>query len=268
MNVANLIFDMDGVLWRGESPVAGVADFFAGLNDKDHGRGFMLATNNSTKTPAQYVAKLARMGVTAVESQIMTSSLATATYLSHEYDALTTAVYLIGQDGIRHALLAEGFTLLERLDHHTPAALVVVGLDRSITYDDLQAATVHIRRGAKFIGTNGDKTFPSELGLVPGNGSLLALLETATDQKPLIVGKPEPIMFHECLRRLGAGATTQNTLMVGDRLETDILGGQKAGLRTALVLTGVTKKEDLATNPIQPDFVFDSIVELGAWLRR
>ncbi|MCA9980637.1 MAG: HAD hydrolase-like protein, partial [Anaerolineales bacterium] len=142
----------------------------------------------------------------------------------------------------------------------------VVGLDRDVVYADFEAATVHIRRGATFIGTNGDKTFPSELGQVPGNGSLLALIEAATDQKPIVVGKPEQIMFRECLRRLGASATTDNTIMVGDRLETDVLGGQNAGLRSALVLTGVTRREDLAHSDIQPDFVFDDIHALAAWV--
>ncbi len=262
--VENVILDMDGVLWRGNTAVPNLPAFFAQL--EAHGRAFMLATNNSMKTPAQYVEKLRGVGVTAVEKQIMTSALATAAYLGHEYTASETTVYLIGQDGIRHALQVQGFRLLEPLDLATPADLVVVGLDRSVCYPDLETATLHIRRGAKFIGTNGDKTFPSEQGQLPGNGSLLALLETATEQQPLIVGKPEPIMFQECLRRLGETATTANSIMVGDRLETDILGGQNAGLRTALVLTGVTRWADLAESEIQPDFVFHSITELGDWL--
>ena len=259
-----LILDMDGVLWRGNTAVPNLPDFFNKL--EKHGRGFMLATNNSSKTPAQYVARLAQFGVTAVEKQVMTSALATAAYLGHEYEAANTAVYLIGQDGIRQALQEQGFNVLARFDLDTPADLVVVGLDRDVVYADFEAATVHIRRGATFIGTNGDKTFPSELGQVPGNGSLLALIEAATDQKPIVVGKPEPIMFRECLRRLGASATTDNTIMVGDRLETDVLGGQNAGLRSALVLTGVTRREDLAHSDIQPDFVFDDIHALAAWL--
>lgn len=262
--VENVILDMDGVLWRGNTAVPNLPPFFETL--QAHGRAFMLATNNSARTPAQYVEKLRGVGVTAVANQIMTSALATAAHLGHEYTPAETAVYLVGQDGIRHALQAQGFHLLEPLDLATPADLVVVGLDRSVCYPDLETATLHIRRGAKFIGTNGDKTFPSELGQLPGNGSLLALLATATGQQPLIVGKPEPIMFRECLRRFGATATTANTLMVGDRLETDILGGQNAGLRTALVLTGVTSRADLAQSEIQPDFVFDSITELGDWL--
>lgn len=259
-----LILDMDGVLWRGDTAVPNLPDFFNTL--QEHGRGFMLATNNSSKTPAQYVARLAKFDVEATEQQVMTSALATAAYLAHEYEAENTAVYLIGQDGIRQALQEQGFTVLDRFDLSQQADLVVVGLDKDVVYGDFEAATVHIRRGARFIGTNGDKTFPSELGQVPGNGSLLALISAATDQKPTIIGKPEPIMFQECLRRLGENATTDNTIMVGDRLETDILGGQNAGLRSALVLTGVTRREDLAHSDIQPDFVFDDIHALAAWL--
>ena len=262
--IENVILDMDGVLWRGNTAVPNLPAFFDQL--EAHGRAFMLATNNSAKTPAQYVEKLREVGVTAVEKQIMTSALATAAYLGHEYNPAETHIYLIGRDGICQSLQEQGFILLDRFEIDTQADLVVVGLDRNVGYSDFEAATLQIRRGAKFVGTNGDKTFPSELGQLPGNGSLLALLETATGQQPLIVGKPEPIMFGECLRRFGATATTANTLMVGDRLETDILGGQNAGLRTALVLTGVTRREDLAQSEIQPDFVFESITELGDWL--
>lgn len=260
-DVRYLISDMDGVLWRGETAVPGLSAFFAAL--AAHGIEWVLATNNASKTPAQYVAKLAKFGVTARPEQIMTSALATAAYLAHTYDPATTKVYMVGGDGLREALAARGFTLLARDERQATADVVTVGLTAEVTYADMATATIHIRRGAHFIGCNPDATFPSEWGLLPGNGSLLALLQTASGVQPTIIGKPGPIIFQECLRWLGPTADTTNTAMLGDRLNTDIAGAQAIGLPTILVLSGVSTAAELATTAVPPTFVFPSIAELA-----
>jgi 4-nitrophenyl phosphatase len=165
-----------------------------------------------------------------------------------------TRVYIIGEEGLR-AALRERYTISEE-----EAEFVVAGMDRQLTYEKLRVATLLIRGGAKFIGSNPDKTFPSEEGIVPGTGTILAALETATDVAPFVVGKPETAIFDLALARMGVGK--EGTAILGDRLETDILGGQRAGLSTIFVLSGVTTRQELAQSSIQPDFVFESVKEL------
>ena len=140
------------------------------------------------------------------------------------------------------------------------ADYVVVGWSPQTTWYDMAKATLLIRRGAIFIGTNPDRTFPSEQGLVPGAGSQLALLEAATDVPPLVVGKPEPLLYQQALARMDASPA--ETLMIGDRLNTDILGGLRQGLHTALLLSGIQRREELARSPIHPELVFDELAEL------
>jgi 4-nitrophenyl phosphatase len=245
---------MDGVLWRGGDVLPGVDAFFAFL--QQHDIAFALATNNSTKTVESYVEHLNRIGVPARPEHVITSSVATADYVSHHYPP-GTPVYIIGQAGIREALAARGYP-----EDPANAKIVVVGLDFEVTYDKLKTAALRIRAGADFIGTNGDRTFPTPEGLVPGNGSLLATIQTATDVEPIVIGKPETAMFTVALERLGT--TADQTLMIGDRLETDILGAQRAGLPTALVLTGITTAEEARVAAIQADGVYDSLATLHA----
>lgn len=263
--IKNLILDMDGVLWHGEIPMPGLAGFFATLRALDI--GFVLATNNATKIAGQYTAKLAGFGLDIPPEQILTSAEAAAGYLQTQYPAGAT-VYAVGEAGLREALRSHGFTLLAQEGFVAPKAradVVVVGLDRFACWDQLASAAYLIRHGARFIGTNADATFPSEVGPVAGAGALLAFVETASGVTAEITGKPERAMFEEALRRLGG--TPQNTAMVGDRLETDIAGGKEAGLHTILVMSGVTTAETLAGHPIQPDRVCEHIGALAAALR-
>jgi len=252
--IQHIIIDMDGVLYRGNEPIPGTAALLDFLRREKI--GFLLATNNATRTPEQFVAKLAGMGVTVYPHEILTSSIATAGYLASIAPS-GTRVFVVGQDGLHAALREAGFRLVDR-----DAEYVVVGMDFTICYDRLRDATLEIRAGATFIGTNPDKTFPSELGIVPGAGSLLAFLEAATGVKPTIIGKPGRTMIEQALKRLGARAET--TAMLGDRLETDILGGQRSGLLTILVLSGVTDRTLLAGSEIQPDLVFEDVAHLQA----
>ena len=255
-NLRHLIIDMDGVLYRGSEPIPGTRAFVDFLRER--GIGFVLATNNATKTPQQFVDKLASMNVTVYPDEILTSALATASYLAGIAPP-GTRVFVVGQDGLRIALQQAGLKLVE-----SGAEYVVAGMDFTICYERLRDACLQIRAGATFVGTNPDLTFPSELGIVPGAGSLLAFLEAATGVKPTVIGKPGTAMMEQALTLMSAQPAT--TAVLGDRLETDILAGSRAGLFTLLVLSGVTDRNLLAQSETQPDLVFDDVAHLHhAW---
>lgn len=248
----NLIIDMDGVLWQGSQPLPGLIPFFEFLRRR--GIQFILATNNASQTPEQYLAKLAGMGVTVARSEILTSAQATAQHLAGVAPK-GASVYTIGEAGVTQALTEQGFTLTTG-----SAPYVVVGMDRGLSWEKLAQATLNIRAGATFIGTNPDRTLPTERGLTHGNGAVLAALQTATDVAPFIVGKPEPLMYQQAMARLGG--TPANTAGLGDRLDTDILGAVRAGIKSILVLSGVSTRGQLAELNYQPDWVFDGIKDL------
>ena len=250
----HLVIDLDGVLYRGQEAIPGAAGFIAFLRSQN--LGFVLATNNSTRTPQQYVDRLAHMGIDVRPGEVLTSAQATAGYL-RSVAPPGTRVFVVGMDGLHAALLEAGFAIVEE-----DAEYVVAGMDFTICFERLALATLQIRAGARFIGTNPDRTFPSERGIIPGCGSLLAFLETATGVPPMIIGKPQTAMLEQALRLMGAARA--HTAMIGDRLETDILAGRRAELSTILVLSGVTRPEMLATSEIQPDLVFRDLGELHA----
>lgn len=252
----NLIIDMDGVLWKGDEPLPGLHAFFALLR-RDRVR-FALTTNNSTRTIAEYGAKLSRMGVVVEPREILTSAQGAAAYIAEEAPAGST-VFAIGEDGLIEALREHGLTLVD--EAASAADYVAVGWDRQLTWSKLRRACLLLRAGARFVGTNPDRTFPTPEGLVPGNGAQLAALQAATDISPVIVGKPEPLLYHQALKRLGADPA--ETAALGDRLDTDILGGQRAGLHTILVLSGVTTAKELARSALQPDEVYADIDALA-----
>ena len=262
-SIKNLIIDMDGVLWRGQTPMPGLPEFFASLHRLY--LNFVLATNNAASTPEQYVEKLDRFGVAVEPAQILTSAEATGSYLSKQYPP-GTAVFIIGEDGLRQAMTSRGFrpvTVDEVLSGAT-AALVVVGFTRQVTYPDFAAGSLLVHKGANFVGTNPDVTFPSEWGPLPGAGALQALITAATGVKATTIGKPGPAIFREAMARLGG--TAADTAVVGDRLNTDIAGGQAAGLVTILLLSGISKRADVSTNGVQPDYIFEDITELREYL--
>jgi len=254
----HLLIDMDGVLWRGDRPMPGLADFFGLLRRRRI--KFVLTTNNASRAASYYVERLAGYGIEISPAEVLTSAQATTGYLAERSEP-GTPVYFIGEDGLHQSLAEGGFNLVNADEQ---PQYVVVGWDRHLTFEKLAQATLYIRAGASFIATNPDRTWPSERGLVPGAGAILAALEAATDVEPTVVGKPSPLMLHIAMRRIGAQTST--TAMLGDRLETDILGGHNAGLTTILVLSGVTKSDDLAASSVQPDLVFDDIAALTqAW---
>lgn len=247
-----LILDMDGVLWRGDQPIGDLKQVFTRINSL--GLKVICATNNSTSTPAQFSEKIASMGAMVSPDLILNSAVTTAIYLKQNHPD-GGPVYLIGETGLITAFENQGFWHSDQ----QPLA-VVAGMDRQITYEKLAAATHWIRQGVPFIGTNADKTFPQPDGLAPGAGSILAAIEAASDVQPTIIGKPSPFMYQVAMKM--TDTTPEETLAVGDRLETDILGGQRAGMRTALVLSGVTTPEQLKSWPNSPDLVAADLTEL------
>lgn len=252
-----VVFDMDGVLYRGKMPLPGVSELFALLEAR--GIAYACATNNATLTPLEFSQKLADMGIRMAAERIVTSPVATRSYLEHRAPR-ATPVYCVGMNGLREALFGDGYFIE---DDHKPS-YVVVGMDFQVTYPQLRRACLHIRAGAQFIGTNPDTTFPAEDGIVPGCGAILALLRAGSEQEPYIIGKPGPALFEASIELLQAQPAS--TLTVGDRLDTDIAGARAAGLDSALILTGVTSREALASSELQPDLVFENLPALiEAW---
>ena len=264
-NLEKLILDMDGVLWRGETAIDGLVPFFDTLDNL--GLDYVLATNNATKVATQYTEKLGRFGVEVPPEKILTSAEATASYLREEYPAGISA-YVVGEEGLQRAMRAQGFDLLETdgfVGATARTELVVVGFTRHVCYPQLASAAHLILNGARFVGTNADPSFPSEVGPLPGAGALLKFIETCTGVQPLVIGKPGKAIFEEAMRRLDG--KPENTAMVGDRLETDIKGAQGAGLYTILLLSGVTGQEKAESHEIQPDLICQSIEELATALK-
>ena len=259
-DIRAFIIDMDGVLWEGDRPLPGLVEFFQTLRDR-HIK-FVLATNNASKTPEQYVTKLTGMGVTVARDEILTSAQAAALYLRQQ-SANGARVFAIGEDGLRQALTEQGLALADLYD--VDAQFVVCGMDRGLSWDKLATATLNIRAGARFIGTNPDVTLPTERGITHGNGAVLAALQAATGVAPTIMGKPEAIMYQLAIERLGADLAS--TAAIGDRLETDILGAVRAGIRSVLVLSGVSSREQLTGLDYQPTWVMQDIAEATRALR-
>jgi 4-nitrophenyl phosphatase len=251
-----LITDMDGVLWHGREPMPGLVEFFQFL--RQHDIRFVCATNNASTLAEKLAERLQGWGADVQPDEIVTSSSATADYLITILPA-GARLYVIGMEGLRVPLRNRGFEFAE-----DNVEAVVVGIDWNLTYNQLKRAALNIRAGAKFIGTNGDRTFPNPDGIIPGNGALLAAIEAATDVKPIVIGKPELVLYQTALKSMNA--LPEQTLVLGDRLETDILGAVRLNLKSALVLSGVTTRAQLAASDYQPDWIFDDIAALtNAW---
>ncbi len=248
-HIRAVLFDLDGVVYVGSTPLPGAQDVFDWLDQG--GRPYCLVTNNSTRTPVQYQKRLASMGINVPLSSVFTSALATALFLKKHFPA-GAPVFMIGEDGMREALLESGFHLVD-----SNPTVVCVGLDQDLTYAKLRTACLAIRSGAAFIATNPDRTLPTEAGLVPGNGAALASLETSTDVSPTVIGKPSATMIDLAIERIGA--KKNEVAIIGDRLDTDIGAGQAAGIATILVLTGVHHLDDIGHFPATPDFIVDDL---------
>ena len=257
-NVRGVLFDMDGVIYVGTQLLPGVQDMFDYLEQT--GRKWLCVTNNASRTPAQFVEKLTGMNVRARPEQILGSAEASAAWLAEQIEHHgwpQGKVIIVGQDGLRSALKQHHFELTTV---PTEATYAIAGINFELTYEELARAALAIRHGARFIGTNSDLSYPSERGLLPGAGSILALLEAATGVRPTVIGKPNRGMYDQAIRRLGVRAN--EAMMVGDRYDTDISGAQTVGLVTAGVLTGVSTLHDFESAPTPPDLISANLVEL------
>ncbi len=252
------LLDGDGVLYRGLEPLPGAQRFIDALNAS--ATPYLLLTNNAAMTPQQLAAKMVPMRIAIDAEHIFTSAQATTLWLQARYPGGTRTL-VVGEDGLRLALTGGGFTLV---DDYRAADLVVAGLDRTATYARLAEATLAIGRGCPFIATNPDLSIPTERGIEPGAGAVIAFLQAASGVTPPMIGKPAAPFFHQAMARLGV--QPDETVMVGDRYETDILGGHNAGIRTAAVLTGISSAAEFAAANPPPTWVFEDLAALlAAW---
>jgi 4-nitrophenyl phosphatase len=255
-NIQSLIIDMDGVLWRDSSPIGNLSAIFQRIRER--GWKFVFATNNGTKSPEQYLEKLAEFGVTVEPWQVITSALGIAQMLKGRLPS-GAPVFVIGGDGVKIALQEQGFQVLP-VETAESAQAVVIGIDRDINFAKMREATLLVRRGIPFYATNPDKTFPTPRGEIPGAGAWISVIVTATGVEPTYAGKPFPFLMEMALERLGT--RKEESLVVGDRLETDIAAGQAVGCPTALVLSGISTRAQAEAWSPRPSFIFEDLETL------
>jgi glycerol-1-phosphatase len=245
------LFDLDGVLYRGDRPIPGAADVVTRL--REAGKRIAFVTNNSSRTPASVAAHLASVGVAAAPEEIETSALTTAAALA---ERSIRSASVVGEEGLRSAL--EGVGIMAAPAGTVPQA-VVVGWDRSITYQTLTVASIAIQRGAAFFASNDDPSYPAPDGVTwPGAGAIVAAIAVASGVPPEVLGKPNPPIFRAALERAGGG----RPLVIGDRIETDIAGADRVGWDSVLVLTGIATRGDLDASGLEATYVLDDLARL------
>lgn len=243
-----ICLDLDGTVYRGNEVIPDALLFIQDL--KQNGIEPYYITNNSSLTADQFQGKLSKMGILTGSDRIMTSAIASAKYCKEQYDG--ASVMMIGEEGLEAALVSEGITLTSKNPD-----IVVVGIDRGITYEKLAEASLAIRAGAHFVATNGDLAFPTERGLVPGNGSFVKLLEITTGTTATYVGKPEPHMLHFIHQK---GYQKDEMIMIGDNYDSDIKAGIRFGIDTIYVEGGVTPIQSVRKQEIQPTYLVKSLL--------
>jgi phosphoglycolate/pyridoxal phosphate phosphatase family enzyme len=259
-NVRLVVFDLDGVVYLGNAPISGAVETIRWL--RESGRAVRFCTNNATRSRQHYAEKLSGMGIPSTPSDVINSAYAAGLYLKGR-GASPFTVFPVGEEGLSIELSLAGATVLNCVDEGTRVDYVVVGLDRTFTYQKLEMAFDAIVGGATFIATNRDATAPMEKKDIPGGGTIVAAVETAVGKPPAaVIGKPEPTMVQLLIAQ--AGATAETTLFVGDRLETDVLAGRRAGTRTACVLTGISTEDEAQNAPpeMRPDVIIRNTMEL------
>lgn len=245
------LIDMDGVIYRGSELIPGAQQFIRLLTHQDV--PFLFLTNNSQRTRRDVATKLCRLGIEVEERHVFTCAMATARFLAHQKPNGTA--YVIGEGGLLNALHSNGYSIVD----HDPD-YVVVGEGRAFNFEMIETAVRMIERGAKLVATNLDPNCPTQHGIRPGCGAIVAMLETATGRKAFSVGKPSPVMMRAARKELDLSA--DETTMIGDTMETDILGAVQMGYRTVLVLSGSTRAADLAAYAYRPDSVVESVADL------
>ncbi|NLJ48855.1 MAG: HAD-IIA family hydrolase [Candidatus Atribacteria bacterium] len=251
----NFIIDMDGVIYRGKHPLPGSAEFFHFLRERKSRIAFF--SNNSTITKDQYIDKLKKMNIDATKDEIISSSSITAYYVAKENPQ--SKVFCIGEEGIRDELKRKGIQIVDDSSNED-VDLVIVGMDRQFNYDKLTKAMRCILKGARLYGTNPDLTYPMEDGLIPGCGALLASIEACTEAKAKVFGKPRPESIQFLMEM--TGFTVGDTILIGDRLDTDIVLAKQQNIFSILVLTGVHQGEDVKKTGIIPDMIVENLIEL------
>ncbi len=242
------ICDMDGVIYHGRDLLPGVKEFLNWLRIND--KKFIFLTNCAVRSQQQIHQKLAKLGIDVELNHIYSSAMATAEFLQKQKPG--GSAYVIGSNSLRESLQLEGY----RIDDQNPDYVVVSDSD-DYNYTEICNAVTFVRRGAKLIGTNPDVTGPTERGIMPGTGSLVMPIELATGAKTYFIGKPNPVMMRQAHDRLGCHS--KETVMIGDRMDTDIVGGIESEFTTVLVLSGVTQKTDIAHYAYQPDYVLTNV---------
>jgi NagD protein len=250
--VKSYLIDMDGVLVRGRAVIAGAQEFLARLNDA--GVNYLLLTNNPVYTPGDLAHRLETIGLGVPRERIFTSAMATARFLHSQRPDGGTA-FVIGESGLTEPLHAAGFVLTDR-----GAEYVVLGETHAYNFDHITTAVRLLVGGAHFIATNPDASGPAEGGIQPACGALAALMQTASGVEPFFIGKPNPLMMRTALNYLGAHS--EDAVMIGDNMKTDIIGGVETGMETILVLSGVTSRDDVRRFSYQPTHIVDSVAEI------
>ncbi|NJN18149.1 MAG: HAD family hydrolase [Oscillochloris sp.] len=245
------LIDMDGVLMRGSQPIPGANEFIRRLHEA--GRKFLLLTNNPLYTPRDLAARLNRNGLEVPADSIYTSALATVSFLKAQKPDGTA--YVVGDVGLTAALHDAGFTLTE----HDPD-YVVVGETKALGFEQITRAVRLVAGGARFVATNPDVSGPGDGGIEPACGAIAALIAAATGIQPYFVGKPNPLMMRSALRAINAHS--EEAVMVGDRMDTDIIGGTESGMRTILVLSGVTRADQVERFPYRPTQIVNSVADI------
>jgi 4-nitrophenyl phosphatase len=254
-HIKGLIIDMDGVVWRDSEPIGDLSAIFARI--KSDGLRFIFATNNATRTIDEYLYKLKGFGLQVETNQVITAAMATGIYLREAYPDGCCA-YVVGQPSLKRTLMEYG---IQVVDETAQDVQIVIGsVDYDLTYAKLKHAALLIRAGCPFFGTNPDVTLPTPEGLVPGSGTVIGALEIASGTKAILIGKPEPLLYQMALKQLGL--PPEDTLAIGDRLETDIAGAQAAGIHSALVLTGASTLSQAAVFNPQPEIITNDLSEL------
>lgn len=245
------VSDMDGVIYHGNKLLPGAIEFVAWLtaNNKD----FLFLTNSSERTPRELSEKLSRLGIEVDESHFYTSALATAAFLSSQKPGCTA--YVIGEAGLLNALYSAGISM-----NNVNPDYVVVGETRSYSYEQIERATLLVQKGARLIGANPDMTGPTEQGIIPATGALIAPIELATGCKAYFLGKPNPLMMRRSVKQLNCHC--RDAVIIGDRMDTDIVAGLESEVDTVLVLSGVTTLPMLTQFPYRPNYIFAGLDEL------
>jgi HAD superfamily hydrolase (TIGR01450 family) len=260
MKIADLfnhfLIDLDGVVYVGEKPTPGAKETLATL--RALGKGVIFLTNDPRSSSREYAEKLSIMGIPTSPEDVITSGMAVALYIKERYGLNQGKAYVIGSPALKEEIKRIGFELTQG-EESKRANFVIVGGHPEFNYEEMKLATIAVRGGAHFFGTNRDPVFPTPEGLIPATGAIIASIEFASGKRAITAGKPELIMFEVAKKFL---SSEEGVAIIGDRLDTDILGGKRAGIGTIFALSGFTDRDELSHSQITPDYVIDDLRDL------